>query len=210
MVRRALAVLVLASLLACGDDGGATTTTSVAGVGGPATTVDVDDREPDAVEPPEPAGVPVSALPAESSVRTALPGFGEVVIEVRRVDGEVVEWCLLLAETAEQRQRGLMEATDPGLGGYDGMLFRFEMPQTGGFHMRNTPQPLSIAYIDADGELVSTARMEPCADVDGCPDYPADGEFLSAIEVPVAAGGVDRLGIEDGAAVVDTGRRCSA
>ena len=129
-------------------------------------------------------------------------------MEVQRVDGRIVSWCLLLAETSEQTQRGLMEVTDPDLGGYDGMLFRFEADHDGGFYMRNTPQPLSIAYLDADGELVSISRMEPCADVDGCPTSPAGGPFRRTIEVPIDAGGVAGLGIEPGAVVVDTGRAC--
>ena len=133
-----------------------------------------------------------------------------MVVEVRKVDGQVVEWCLLLAETAAQTQRGLMEVTDPSLGGYAGMLFRFASPVDGGFYMRNTPLPLSIAYLDPDGAVVSIVRMEPCEDVDGCPTYPADGPFQRTIEVPVGAGGVASLGIEPGAVVVDTGRPCAA
>jgi uncharacterized membrane protein (UPF0127 family) len=125
------------------------------------------------------------------------------------VDGEVVEWCLLLAETSAQTQRGLMEVTDPELGGYDGMLFRFEEPHDGGFYMRNTPQELDIAYLDTAGEVVSRTTMTPCEDVEGCPSYPAGGPFVRTVEVPVAAGGLAGLGIDDGAVVVDTGRTCS-
>ena len=44
--------------------------------------------------------------------------------------------------------------------------------------------PLSIAYFDADGRLISTADMKPCADTPHCPDYPADHPFTYALEVP--------------------------
>lgn len=227
------ALMLLAPVGACGDDGGsarppgttappgADTTTgdapvstaSIPGDAGPPTTIDLDGFEPDHVEPPPVGGVPGTAVPTASEQRVALPGFGEVVVQVRTADG-VVEWCVLLAETAAQTQRGLMEVTDADLGGYDGMLFRFTEARGGGFYMRNTPLPLEIAYLAADGAVVGIREMEPCDDVDGCPTYPPDsgGEFLRAVEVPVAAGGVRALGITDdpGVEVVDTGRTCPA
>lgn len=231
--------LVVAPLAGCGDDGAAgdgdrgggaagpgTATSAPAGdpsapdatgdtatsspLATPPTTEDLDGREPDVVEPPPAGGVPAASRPTPSTRRTALPGFGEVVVEVRRADGEVFEWCLLLAETPPQRSRGLMEVTDPALGGYDGMLFRFEVDSDGGFYMRNTPQPLEIAYVAADGSVVSIREMEPCEDVDGCPTYPAGGPYRWTVEAPVAAGGVGRLGIDEGGGVrvVDTARTC--
>lgn len=227
-LRRFAAVVLVAGLVACAGESGSapadptlldpgeTSGSLVPGDGSASTlvaevptTIDVDGIVPDHVEPPDPAIVPVTALP-NGTTRTPLPGFGEVLIEVHRVDGEVVSWCLLLAELAAQTQRGLMEVTDPGLGGYDGMLFRFDAERQGSFYMRNTPQPLMIAYLDDDGAPVGIIRMEPCADVEGCPTtYAPDGPYLSTIEVPVDAGGVAGLGIEAGAIVVDTGRTCS-
>lgn len=161
----------------------------------------------DAVPPPPADGVPATAVPADGG-RTPLAGFGEVLVEVERADGSVVQWCLLLAETQAQRRRGLMEVTDPELGGYDGMLFRFEAPSEGGFYMRNTPQPLSIAYLDADGETVSVQEMAPCADVAGCPSYPAGAPYQRTVEVPVARGGVAALGIDEESRLEDLGTTC--
>ena len=237
-MRRAVPVLlasflVLAPLGVCGDDDGSTTppeettgdpgedSTSTAGGSTsssgslpeltPPTTEDLDGVEPDFVEPPPVGGVPAASTPTPSGRRVALPGFGEVVVQVRTVDGEVVEWCLLLAETSAQTQRGLMEVTDPELGGYDGMLFRFEAEHDGGFYMRNTPQPLEIAYLGTDGRVVGIREMDPCEDVDGCPTYSPGGPYVRTIEVPLAAGGVRALGIGDDAdvEVVDTGRTCA-
>src|SRR5262245_45317647 len=107
-LRRSLLALALVVVGACGSDdsedpaaaGGSSTTrggdTTVAtSDGAPGTTADLDGREPDAVEPPPADVVPVTAVPAAGSSRTTLPGFGEVVIEVRRVDGDTVEWCVL-------------------------------------------------------------------------------------------------------------------
>lgn len=226
------ALLALVPLAACGDDGEASGAPSDTGApdgtdptagGGstastgsvpdltPPTTEDLDGIEPDTVEPPPIGGVPGASMPTPSARRVALPGFGEVVVLVRTVDGER-EWCLLLAETSAQTQRGLMEVTDPELGGYDGMLFRFEEPHDGGFYMRNTPQPLEIAYLGSDGRVVAIREMDPCEDVDGCPTYPAGAPYLRTIEVPIAAGGVRDLGIVEGAdvEVVDTGTTCAA
>ena len=112
--------------------------------------------------------------------------FGEVLVTI---GGE--ERCLLLAQTPEERARGLMEVTD--LQGYPGMLFVFPAESEGGFWMRNTPTPLSIAYLDASGAIVSTADMEPCDDVPTCPSYPASGPYRYTVEAP--QGELEGLGL---------------
>jgi uncharacterized membrane protein (UPF0127 family) len=179
-LRRACALLLVVGVVACAEEAG----------NGPA----------------DPTLLPPGVTTTE---RTPLPGFGEVAIQVTKVDGEVVSWCLLLADTEELRQRGLMTVTDPTLGGYDGMLFRFDAPSVGGFWMRNTPQPLSLAYLGDDGGLVSTAEMAPCEDSPDCPNYAPSGPYVRSIEVPQSQGGVAALGIEPGAVVADLGRPCS-
>ncbi len=136
------------------------------------------------------------ADPTVESGRTPLSGFGEVSVQVTSADGSVLDQCLLLAANAEQRARGLMTVTDPTLGGYDGMLFRFESDTQSAFWMRNTPMPLSIAYIDSAGSIVSTAEMEPCADVATCPGYPPAGPYRYVVEVP--QGRLPAVGIVDG------------
>ncbi len=165
-----------------------------------------------------PGAPPTTGRPGTSSVETApeggalplvtgtfapgrepLPGFGEVAVRVVAVDGEGRLLCVLVADTEDQRRRGLMEVTDPTLGGYDGMLFRYPGDHTGAFWMRNTPMPLSIAYLDGRGAIVSTADMVPCRDSPSCPGYPAAGPFRSALEAPL--GRLDDLGIVAGARV---------
>lgn len=134
---------------------------------------------------------------------TTPEGFGSTLLRVLPAG---LEWCVWLADTPERRQRGLMEVTDLGAG-MDGMLFAFDEPSTGGFWMRNTPTPLSIAYLDGDGALVSTADMTPCDDRDDCPSYGAAGPYTWAIEVP--RGGLARLGVlDEGARVEVLGRSC--
>lgn len=189
-LRRVTTAVLVLGLVACASEAGS----------GPA--------DPTLLPPGETQG-PVTSSTVVTT-RVPLPGFDEVAIQVTTVDGEVRSWCLLLAATPEQWSRGLMEVTDPELGGYDGMLFRFDAPNSGGFYMRNTPQPLSIAFVAADGTLVSAAEMVPCADVDGCPTTVASGPYLWAVEVPTAVGGVSALGLEPGSLLVDLQTGCSA
>jgi uncharacterized membrane protein (UPF0127 family) len=141
-----------------------------------------------------------------SSARTPLAGFGETAIKVTN-GSKFLEWCLLLAANDTQRARGLMQVTDPKLGGYDGMLFRYEADTTENFWMRNTPMPLSIAYVGHDGAIVSTSDMAPCEDRDDCPNYPPAGPYRFSIEVP--QGRLPALGIVEGATVTDLGRTCT-
>jgi len=136
--------------------------------------------------------------------RVPLEGFSEIAITVDPGDGDLMSWCLLAAIEAAQRARGLMEVTD--LQGYSGMAFLYPEDSTGAFYMRNTPTPLSIAYVAADGSVVSITDMEPCEDREGCPTYPPGGPFRTAIEV--VQGDLPSLGITD-AATVTVGGACA-
>jgi uncharacterized membrane protein (UPF0127 family) len=140
-------------------------------------------------------GIDLSADgPLSDSGRVTIPGFDEVGVEVTNQAGDVVEWCLLLAAAAEQYTQGLMSVTD--LGDYAGMLFDFPAGErTGGFWMRDTALPLSIAYLDDEGGIVSTADMDPCLDLgDQCPGYPPDGPYADTVEV--VQGGLEALGLD--------------
>jgi hypothetical protein len=64
-----------------------------------------------------------------------------------------------VAITPEQRAVGLMHRFS--LKPDHGMLFVFERPETQGFWMKNTFVPLSIAFIAADGRIVSIDDMKP-------------------------------------------------
>lgn len=133
--------------------------------------------------------------------RRLLAGFGEVGVRITEASGDVAEWCTMLAADEGTRQLGLMNQTD--LGGYDGMLFQFDAPESGGFWMKNTVLPLSIAYFGEDGLLVSTADMDPCPpDVEDCPSYDAAAPYVWALEVP--QGGLDELGVGPGSRITTT------
>ena len=62
-----------------------------------------------------------------------------------------------VAATPEQRQQGLMYRRD--LGANDGMLFIFDQPAPQCFWMKNTPTPLTIAFVADDGSIVNLADM---------------------------------------------------
>jgi uncharacterized protein len=65
------------------------------------------------------------------------------------------------------RAKGLMHREQ--LGPNEGMLFAFERKAQHCFWMRNTPLPLSIAFIDDDGTLVNIENMTPKSDESHCP-----------------------------------------
>ncbi len=75
-----------------------------------------------------------------------------------------------VAHTPAQRQLGLMFRRD--LGANDGMLFVFEQPSRQCFWMKNTPTPLSIAFIADDGTIVNLADMAPETEQSHCSAKP--------------------------------------
>lgn len=135
-----------------------------------------------------------------ASGRTLPEGFDEVAATVTPAGSDRTSGlralCVLLAATTELREQGLMHVTDRSLGDHSGMLFSFPTDTAGSFWMRNTPMPLSIAFFDASGLLVSTADMAPCGDSSTCPTYAAAGAYRYALEVP--KGRLPRLGITKG------------
>ncbi len=71
-----------------------------------------------------------------------------------------------VADTPEAREHGLMGRKT--LCGNCGMLFVFPDAGRYGFWMKNTPLPLSIAFIARDGHIVNIEEMQP---------YSLDGHY---------------------------------
>lgn len=87
-----------------------------------------------------------------------------------------------VASTPQQRAIGLMHRAEVPAG--TGMLFVFPRESTGGFWMKNTLVPLSIAYVNG-GQVVSTAEMAPCpAATAHCPTYRPLAPYTAAVEAP--------------------------
>ena len=75
-----------------------------------------------------------------------------------------------VAITPEQRQKGLMFRRD--LGTHEGMLFVFDAPSPQCFWMKNTPTPLTIAFLADDGTIVNLADMKPFDEASHCSAKP--------------------------------------
>ena len=63
------------------------------------------------------------------------------------------------ADTFLRRQRGLMGRTE--LAADSGMLFRFDEVRRHCLWMKDTPLPLSAAFLDEDGAVVDVIDLEP-------------------------------------------------
>lgn len=82
-----------------------------------------------------------------------------------------------IADTPQSRERGLMQRTH--LCEHCGMLFVFEEAAQHGFWMKNTPLPLSIAFINTDGVILNIADMQPGTSL----IHRAQGNALYALEM---------------------------
>ena len=78
---------------------------------------------------------------------------------ITRSDGLQFTVKAEIAEKAEDRNHGFMERKNIPEG--TGMLFVFEKDQILSFWMKNTPHPLSIAYIDSKGKIRNIYDMTP-------------------------------------------------
>lgn len=84
-------------------------------------------------------------------------------LTITKSDGTTITISAEIAKTNEDRARGYMERKNIPEG--TGMLFVFERDQVLSFWMKNTPTPLSIAYIDSKGKIRDIFHMEPyCLD----------------------------------------------
>ena len=110
-----------------------------------------------------------------------------------RTDGGIRSLDVQVADTTQERADGVMgrETLSP----YDGMAFVWTEPVHGSFWMKDTLIPLSVAFWDQQGRIVSIMDMEPCRQ-DPCPTYGPDTPFVGAVEV--AKGGLERRGVAVG------------
>ena len=76
-----------------------------------------------------------------------------------------------VANSFETRARGLMYRES--LGSNQGMLFVFPQLERHCMWMKNTPLPLSVAFIDEGGEVVSISEMAPHTETSHCAARPA-------------------------------------
>jgi uncharacterized protein len=143
----------------------------------------------------------IAVLLALAAVLAACAGSENHATAVVEADGGRVVLTLEIADSPDERARGLMGRTS--LAADSGMLFVYDEPASGGFWMKDTLVPLSIAFLDAGGRILRTLDMEPCR-ADPCPVYDPGVVYRSALEVN--RGAFDRLGVRAGDVIeVDRG-----
>lgn len=89
-------------------------------------------------------------------------------VRTLKVRGHAIE--AEVASTDAQREQGLMYRTD--MPADHGMLFVFEQPALYCFWMKNTLIPLSLAFLDDRGRIISLADMQPRDEYSHCPPGP--------------------------------------
>jgi len=99
-----------------------------------------------------------------------------------------------IADTYEKRQHGFMERKNIPDG--TGMFFIFEKDQVLSFWMKNTPTPLSIAYIDSSGKIRNIFDMKPFS----LSETVSTMSVRYALEVP--QGWFERVGISVGDKII--------
>lgn len=110
-------------------------------------------------------------------------------LSITKKNGEIVTLTAEIAKTEEEKAKGYMERENIPEG--TGMLFVFKTDKILAFWMKDTPTPLSIAYIDSKGKIRDIFDMEP---------YSLTGIYSSvsaryALEVP--QGWFEKMGIRE-------------
>jgi uncharacterized membrane protein (UPF0127 family) len=138
---------------------------------------------------------------ADAPAVTTAPGSAArtVAYRLEPAGGRPVTVRLEVAADPAARARGLMGRTE--VPGGTGMVFLYPRDVAEAYWMKNTLVPLSIAFVAADGRVVSVAEMTPCT-ADPCPSYPPAGRYRYAVELP--AGAFEAAGVGAGDKVVPT------
>lgn len=116
---------------------------------------------------------------------------GEAVVRSPGKNPQSFTFAVELADEQEQQNLGFMYR--PEIPKETGMLFRYTSPKAMAIWMKNTCAPLDLIFVGAGDQIVAVARnLEPFS----LTPHPSPGEITSVLEV--AAGEVDRLGIQPG------------
>ncbi len=137
---------------------------------------------------------PALLAPSRANAQAGAAAYPQPKLPIVRLQAGIHVIRAELADTARTREIGLMARES--LGPNEGMLFAFEGKAVHCFWMRNTPLPLSIAFLDDDGRIVNIAQMAPRSDDSHCPSRAV--RFALEME----RGWFARHGIEPGARLV--------
>lgn len=127
---------------------------------------------------------------ASASCQKGNPKLKTKTLSITTASGKAVTLVAEIADTPQTREKGYMFRKNIPDG--TGMLFVFESDRVLNFWMKNTPTPLSIAYIDYKGVIKDIFDMKPF----DLKDITATGYVRYALEVP--QGWFGRVGIKAG------------
>jgi uncharacterized membrane protein (UPF0127 family) len=147
------------------------------------------DADDPAMADAPPTTAPATTAPAGRSATVAY--------RLEPAGGRPATVRLEVAADPAARARGLMDRTEVPEG--TGMVFLYPRDVAEAYWMKDTLVPLSIAFVAADGRVVSVAEMAPCT-ADPCPSYPPAGRYRYAVELP--AGAFEAAGVGEGDKVV--------
>jgi uncharacterized membrane protein (UPF0127 family) len=89
----------------------------------------------------------------------SLTNMKKTDISITKQNSDMVTIHVEIAQTDDERAQGYMGRKK--IPGGTGMLFVFDRDQMLSFWMKDTPSPLSIAYIDSTGTIREIHNMEP-------------------------------------------------
>ena len=127
---------------------------------------------------------------ASASCQKGNPKLKTKTLSITTASGKAVTLVAEIADTPQTREKGYMFRKNIPDG--TGMFFVFESDRVLNFWMKNTPTPLSIAYIDYKGVIKDIFDMKPF----DLKDITATGYVRYALEVP--QGWFGRVGIKAG------------
>jgi uncharacterized membrane protein (UPF0127 family) len=129
-----------------------------------------------------PTAAPETETQAESAEPALAPSepFARSTLTLLGPDEQRIDVPVYVADTPDTRAFGLMERET--LPAEAGMVFLFDEDHQGGFYMKNTLIPLSIAFFGADGDILAVLDMDPCT-AEPCEIYDPGVAYRGALEV---------------------------
>jgi len=118
------------------------------------------------------------------------PALPKETLSIVRADGKSIALECEIARTEQEQEKGYMGRKTIPDG--TGMLFAFTVDQQMLFWMKNTPHPLSIAYVDSEGIIREIYDMTPLS----LETVASERSLRYALEVPL--GWFSRVGIAVG------------
>jgi uncharacterized membrane protein (UPF0127 family) len=134
------------------------------------------------------AALILSAAPAAAQEPMILATDPAPLVAI--TDGGEKSFAIEIADDTAERSRGLMFRQT--MGDAHGMLFVFEQSRPVGFWMKNTPMPLDLLFVGADGKVKAILPGEPFSEAPISPGEPV--RFVLEVKRGIAA----KNGIEDG------------